>query len=633
MAWIRVFLLSSIFIFNALDISATHIVGGEFQLQHLSNSSYTLKLFLYNDDVNGNPEAVDPEITVHMWDRRNNERVLSVVLPLQDRIAYPYRPEGCNLPPLGVSRVEYSTVRTFSAAVYSSSRGYYFTYERCCRNNVINNIVSPEATGQTFYMEVPPFSNEDSQYINSTPALPDFPVDYLQLNKQWVYDLKATDADGDELRYSLVNPLAGNSSQDQPVPDPPQSAPYEEVSWASGYSLQRVIPGEPSLKLTGSELSVIPTKTGLFVVAIKVEEYRAGKKIGEVRREFQLVVYAPANKVPALSVERSGTQVQGELPVIVISTGQQLVLDVFGSDPDGDRIALVGRGQGFSFSSLGMQFVASSGVGEVGQVFSWQPRCDQFNDALPKEFEVTFTVNDENLCGNPGSVSQSVLIKVEIRPDFKPEIFIEESGVSFDDDIQRSLIVGESLQLDVVGADRNIEDELFLELIESDLPVENFPQSGKGLVLAPFALSATCELLQGQFSRELNFKFRVSDNGCLTSSADTISLNILIEQPVQAFEEVHFPNMFSPNNDGFNDSFYINNLPEDVCTSSFQYIKIFNRWGKTIYLSTDKNFNWAAENVSDGVYYYEIRYTNGWSHESFLALMRGKSNISGIQNP
>lgn len=42
---------------------ATHIVGGEMDVQYLSGDSYQLTLNLYFDAINGSPAALDTELT------------------------------------------------------------------------------------------------------------------------------------------------------------------------------------------------------------------------------------------------------------------------------------------------------------------------------------------------------------------------------------------------------------------------------------------------------------------------------------------------------------------------------------------------------------------------------------------
>ena len=47
---------------------ATHIVGGEMDLQYLSGNTYQLTLNLYFDAVNGSPGALDTELTAGIFD-------------------------------------------------------------------------------------------------------------------------------------------------------------------------------------------------------------------------------------------------------------------------------------------------------------------------------------------------------------------------------------------------------------------------------------------------------------------------------------------------------------------------------------------------------------------------------------
>ncbi len=72
------------------------------------------------------------------------------------------------------------------------------------------------------------------------------------------------------------------------------------------------------------------------------------------------------------------------------------------------------------------------------------------------------------------------------------------------------------------------------------------------------------------------------------------------------------PNVFTPNKDGYNDFFFIRNMPEDFPTS----VLIVNRWGKKVFESSNYNNEWMAEGLADGVYYYTINIKgetkNGW---------------------
>lgn len=66
------------------------------------------------------------------------------------------------------------------------------------------------------------------------------------------------------------------------------------------------------------------------------------------------------------------------------------------------------------------------------------------------------------------------------------------------------------------------------------------------------------------------------------------------------------PNIFTPNNDGINDLF----MPYEYDFVKSIDITIFNRWGETVYKTTNPDINWDGTNMytkakcSDGVYYY-----------------------------
>jgi gliding motility-associated-like protein len=67
------------------------------------------------------------------------------------------------------------------------------------------------------------------------------------------------------------------------------------------------------------------------------------------------------------------------------------------------------------------------------------------------------------------------------------------------------------------------------------------------------------------------------------------------------------PNVFTPNGDGVNDYFVITNLelhPNSELT-------IFNRWGQVMYESAAYQNNWDGGDVSDGVYFYVLKLTDG----------------------
>ena len=80
----------------SLQIKATHIVGGEFELVHLKDFDYQLRMILYFDVVNGNPAAADPQISAHIFRKSDNILMDIHILPLMSRDAVFYTNIECH---------------------------------------------------------------------------------------------------------------------------------------------------------------------------------------------------------------------------------------------------------------------------------------------------------------------------------------------------------------------------------------------------------------------------------------------------------------------------------------------------------------------------------------------------------
>lgn len=287
-------ILLVIFCAFAMPVMATHIVGGEFEIVHVSGNSYRVNLILYFDMLNGNPGAKDPNFTAAIFRKRDNALMQNVFFNNPSETNVEYTQPECSHGEIVTSRLVYSANVTLSDTRYNDPDGYYIIWERCCRNYTITNIfsndpnVSGQAAGQTFYLEFPPVVKDGQAFINSSPRL--FPPlnDYACPRKPYYVDFAGIDDDGDSLVYSLVTPLSTHTTEAFP---PLRSAPYPTVTWRVPYSLNNIIGGKPDLKIsTDGFLTATPQLQGLFVFAVKCEEFRNGEKIGEVRRDFQMLV-------------------------------------------------------------------------------------------------------------------------------------------------------------------------------------------------------------------------------------------------------------------------------------------------------------------------------------------------------
>jgi hypothetical protein len=278
----------------SFPLVASHIVGGEFELVHLSGYTYRLNLIIYFDQINGALGAKDANATVTIYRKRDKALMGSVLLQLSNESNVPYTQPVCSNGEIVTTKLTYTSTLTLSPGDYNDPEGYFVVWERCCRNYTITNIYSqiPSgasiSAGQTFYLEFPPVIKRGAPFINSSPRL--FPPlnDFACPNRPYYVDFAGVDDDGDSLVYSLVTPLNTTSAVALPAPS---AGPYPEVVWRPGYSLSNIINGKPDLKISKDGLLTATPKTqGLFVFAVQIDEYRNGERIGLSRRDFQMLV-------------------------------------------------------------------------------------------------------------------------------------------------------------------------------------------------------------------------------------------------------------------------------------------------------------------------------------------------------
>ena len=306
---------------------ASHIVGGEFELLHVQDFRYRLNMILYFDELNGEPGAKDARVTVYIYRKSDNVQMRTLTLSQAEDELVPYSNVACtDDDELLTSRIVYTALITLPASEFSDPEGYYVSWERCCRNYSITNIFSDDpadlsgiSAGQTFYLEFPPVTINGEPFVNSTPRL--FPpLRDFGCSRQFYYaDFGGVDDDGDSLVYTMVTPFSTVDTR-QAFPSFPSPGPYPEVIWKDslGYGVDNIMEGNPDLAISRDGLlTVTPGEVGLFVFAVKCEEFRDGEKIGEMRRDFQIkVIDCPGNDPPEVVARESNSTIfyqQGDI--------------------------------------------------------------------------------------------------------------------------------------------------------------------------------------------------------------------------------------------------------------------------------------------------------------------------------
>ncbi|MCD4695396.1 MAG: gliding motility-associated C-terminal domain-containing protein [Bacteroidales bacterium] len=319
----RFFYIFILNIFIASIAFATHERAGEIMFTHINGRTYQVRVITYTYA----PSPADrPELEIKWGD--GTASILPRTVPYID-----LTPE--------IRRNEYLGTHT-----YAGNGSFKISLEDPNRNYGIVNI--PNSVNIPFYIEtllvINPFLG-----ANSSPVLLNPPLDYGCVDRLYIHNPAAYDPDGDSLSYRLTVCRGANG-----LPIPGYTFPYA----SSSFSID---------ELSGDLIWDEPIIQGEYNVAFIIEEWRNGQRVGYVTRDLQIKIDACENDPPVIYA----------LDDTCITAGQLLQFEVSASDPNGDLIALSGRGSPFlqNESPAIMQPNPAYGNGEVSATFSWSTKC------------------------------------------------------------------------------------------------------------------------------------------------------------------------------------------------------------------------------------------------------------------
>ncbi|WP_165933434.1 gliding motility-associated C-terminal domain-containing protein [Arundinibacter roseus] len=602
---------------------AAHIVGGEIRLEASNTSNrYTITMVQFWDEntlTNGNRDA---NAELLFFRKRDNRLMMKAVLPYIGSRKVSYQNKACAaFRSLQTVEGTYSTSVLLSSADFNDPEGYYVIWERCCRNDDINNIIQPGSSGMVFYLEFPPVSIPDSSPIFQFPN-----GEYICKDQFFTMDMSANDADGDNLVYSLVTPLRGNTSRNNPIGNDFPKSGYPLVEWSPGISLQNSIPGTPSLRINAATgmLSVTANQLGLFVFSVQCEEFRNGQKIGVVRRDFQLLVIecsqnSPPEPVITYNKKRtSEIEFCSERPVVleteaaanwsyqwqlngqnipgavastitVQDTGRYSVVksftDICSKDTSSQQVKLkAGTPPGVNIE----QESDTICEGEIIQLQTeensgWRYQWQWEKEKLP---DTTFYISVKN-AGNYQLFIQD--LKTGCINSDSSTVWIEK--IKVETPLQLSVLRGNSLPLP--------------SLVQSSAYPITYQWSPSESLNSPSDSTPICTPISStDYIVQVTSPF-----GCLAS--DTIQVTV--------FDRIYIPDAFSPNGDGFNDLLEIQNGSAQI-----QKIMIYNRWGQVMFHSKGYDAPWDGsfrnERVPSGFYLYVIE-TPYYTYKGTLSVL------------
>ncbi len=518
-------ILACLLLFSTDSVMAAHIVGGDFSYRHISGDTYEIKMKMYRD-CGGGGAPFENTLFVSVFDKGTNQAKKLIQMPRVSTYRIRFN-TGCTSPQLRCVEVGIFVGQfTMPKDEFNNTDGYYVSWERCCRNDIIKNIINPGATPMAFYMELPsPYPGNGDFLLNSSPEFLRDPLNYLCVGEPFKYDFIARDPDGDEIRVSKIIPLAGGAtSQFNPAPVS-LAGPYDDVFWSTGYDINNIMDGSPDLVTDEDTASIyiVPTQIGVYVISILCEEFRNGVKIGEIRRELQLeVLNCPPRFKPVASTNLTVNRLN-------VRVGEQTCFDVTGTDGNINevlrvRIDTTGLYGLFNSGEAILNPSDISGTQTVTTQFCWTPKCP-IVDTSNGNF-IDFIIYD-NSCPFTQDDTVRVYFNFIEVPNEAPTIFTNLPNATL------NLKTGESACFFVQGSDGNANDQItILPLIDSN-NIYNF-----GATITPSVISGNsnvlgevCWTLPCGTGLDTSFilKFEIFDNACTDQAQDTLEIRVNLE--------------------------------------------------------------------------------------------------------
>lgn len=341
------FLMLSVMLIAAGTASATHNRAGEIVYKHLSGYRYEIIVYTYCYTLT---EADRDELEVDCGDGTGKvtvKRTKSNLLDDIDSKSFSF-----------LKKNEYHGEHTFSGP------GTYVLYmEDPNRNDGVTNI--PNSVNVVFSIKTI-LKIDATVGNNSSPILLNAPMDKAALYKTFVHNPGAYDPDGDSLSYRIATCLQQDGQE------------------IVGYTLPPVSDSIYVNPVTGDFVWERPTQAGTYNVAMWIEEWRGGIKIGQVLRDIQVDVIDTDNHTPI--IDNPGNY--------CVLAGEQLDIQVTASDPDNDLMKMEASGGPLTIADSPATFTVEhkwthSPIGR----FTWQTKQEHIR-RMPYDLLIKVYDND-----------------------------------------------------------------------------------------------------------------------------------------------------------------------------------------------------------------------------------------------
>lgn len=388
------YLVCVLFLFSAINSWATHIKAGDITVEQISPTNFLSYRFTLTLFLNTLEAAEQPDAILVFGDGTSQLSSFSSSVDLGNF----------------TKKNTYQFTHTYNGV------GFYkigFTEEN--RNFNVLNISN---SGNTRFHIQTAISIDPFLGVNNSPALSVPPIDFGAIDKIFKHNPGAYDIDGDSLSYKLLIPKQGPNLDVIGYRDP--ADPYfEGTSSAGGPARLTLDPVTGDLVWDTPSDFIGGSPRRFYNIAIMIEEWRFGVRIGYVIRDMQIEILSTTNRPPILQLPKD----------TCIAAGTSLATQVSASDPDAfDVISLEAFGEplaitpGASFTVV--DNITSSPIGN----FNWNNiGCDRIRE---QAYQIIFKASDNPGGAEPLTDLQSWLIYVKGPKPSAPAIAV--NGAQFD---------------------------------------------------------------------------------------------------------------------------------------------------------------------------------------------------------
>ncbi|MGY8988127.1 MAG: T9SS type A sorting domain-containing protein [Flavobacteriales bacterium] len=386
-----IILLSLVFTFSNTT-EASHFMGGEITVTHVSGNNYFIVLTAFRD-MNG---ITFPQVaqTISAYDSAGN--VTPILVNYHSNSVHPlYGFQTFTQVPNMAYPVE---IDMWYDTVFIPTGIKYLTWGSCCRNSSILNGVADDDFALLAEVTI-------GSIINSSPLFLTPPVMIVPQNVPWQYNPLPYDADGDSLVWSFA-------------------APFGDALLYPLYPLTITSPpSDPNNVLridsiTGQIDWTAPFQ-GNYVMMVKCEEYRNGVKIGEINRDMQYIVLLDTSIMAPVVSNMATIPINNAGYLYIVTQPNQNVSFSLMVDNFANNVSMQVFGEPFLLSNSATFTSVQNGTDVVGS-FDWSPT--NMETRINPYFVVFRTTN--------GSYSFDETIQIEVSSVTSVnDIIVEEFNI------------------------------------------------------------------------------------------------------------------------------------------------------------------------------------------------------------